>query len=74
MCSKTTLTNTSGTQITYCAGFQKNYSWSQTNNSYIPQINNVQGNTFTVVIGHLVAQVKILDLVHPEQVTIQVVT
>ena len=51
MCSKTTLTNTSGTQITYCAGFQQNYSWSQTNNGYIPQINNVQGNTFTTVNG-----------------------
>lgn len=44
MCSKTTLTNSS-------AGFQQTYSWSQTNASYIPHINNVPGNTFTSVTG-----------------------
>lgn len=53
MRSKTTLTNSSGTQITYCAGFQQTYSWSLTNNGYIPQINNVQGNTFTSVTGQV---------------------
>jgi hypothetical protein len=51
LCSRTTLTNASGTQITYCAGFQQTYSWSQQNAGYIPQINNVEGNTFTVVNG-----------------------
>ena len=50
-CCRTTLTNTSGTQITYCAGFQQTYSWSQQNAGYIPQINNVDGNTFTKVNG-----------------------
>jgi hypothetical protein len=49
MMSLVKFTNNSGTRITYCGGFQEQYSWSQTNNGYIAEIITSQGTNVSFI-------------------------